>query len=301
MKYGFGLEISRTNLQSLYYFSVIAQEGSYTKAGKKLFLTEPALSRMMKRLEEEYDCTLIERMPRGICLTDAGETLLQCTQGVLQACKRLEFIMRPMRASGEQTLRIAYTTSGETHYAQQLSEAANCNNIKTINEIWQPKKGVAALKEDQLDGLIINEPMVASEKKLQYTVLHRSGISAFIPVGNPLAKQASVTLRELSGKPVVTFPREVGEPTYDELMKLVDAAGAHLNVAAFSTGTFSFRVMIDTEGYIGVMMSDSKYALISSKLVCMPIEECEGHFSIVLAWRRESPNAALMARIAETC
>lgn len=60
----------------LRYFVTIADEGQITRAAKKLHVAQPALSRAIARLESKLGVSLLERNPRGVTLTPAGEAFL---------------------------------------------------------------------------------------------------------------------------------------------------------------------------------------------------------------------------------
>lgn len=64
-------------LRQLESFLAVAQEGNVTRAAKKLYTTQPALSRQIQRLEEELGAPLFDRSKRGMRLTTVGETFLQ--------------------------------------------------------------------------------------------------------------------------------------------------------------------------------------------------------------------------------
>ena len=64
-------------LRQLRYFVAVADELNFTKAARKLRVAQPALSRQIRQLEEEICVALFERTPRGVSLTQAGETFLK--------------------------------------------------------------------------------------------------------------------------------------------------------------------------------------------------------------------------------
>ena len=66
-------------------FVTVAREGNLTRAAERLFLSQPALSLQLKRLQESLGVTLFERMPRGMRLTEAGRTLLPAAERSLNA------------------------------------------------------------------------------------------------------------------------------------------------------------------------------------------------------------------------
>jgi DNA-binding transcriptional LysR family regulator len=72
------------DLKQLKYFLTIAEEGQITSAAKRLHMAQPPLSQQLKALEEELGVKLLERGPRQIQLTDAGEILRARAQQILE-------------------------------------------------------------------------------------------------------------------------------------------------------------------------------------------------------------------------
>jgi len=64
------------NLRQLKAFVTVAEQGSFTRAAKLLYMTQPAVSAQIKALEERLEIQLLERHDKNVILTDAGEMLL---------------------------------------------------------------------------------------------------------------------------------------------------------------------------------------------------------------------------------
>ncbi|MEI2400806.1 LysR family transcriptional regulator, partial [Paenibacillus phytohabitans] len=58
-------------------FTVVAKNGSFSKAAKDLFMTQPAVSQSMMQLERELDIRLFNRTPKGVTLTNEGKLLFE--------------------------------------------------------------------------------------------------------------------------------------------------------------------------------------------------------------------------------
>jgi DNA-binding transcriptional LysR family regulator len=96
-------------LRQLRYFVAIADAGNISRAAKKIFLTQPALSRQIKALEEEIGHCLLERQAHSIRLTPVGELLLRESRELLQ---HAEQVLDRMRAAGHGVrLRVGYAPS----------------------------------------------------------------------------------------------------------------------------------------------------------------------------------------------
>jgi len=92
-------------LYQLRTFVAVAEEGNFTKAGKRVHATQPAVSAHIKALEEELGVQLFDRAPRGVELTKAGSELMEDAIEVLAATQKLQ--ARAVTLGGEVSGRIA--------------------------------------------------------------------------------------------------------------------------------------------------------------------------------------------------
>ena len=75
------------NLDQLRILKAIAVEGSFKKAAKKLYLSQPAISLQIQNLELQLDVPLFERDKKQVYLTDAGRLLLRYGNRILALCE----------------------------------------------------------------------------------------------------------------------------------------------------------------------------------------------------------------------
>jgi len=91
-------------------FHAVADKGSLTHAGDVLHLSQSAVSRQIRALEESLNCTLFHRHARGLILTEQGELLFDATQAMM---KRLDAAAARIRDSEDEVfgeLRVTTTT-----------------------------------------------------------------------------------------------------------------------------------------------------------------------------------------------
>ncbi len=86
-------QLEHLDLSHLRTFTVVAEQGSLSAAARHLNVSQPALSRMIRSLEERLQTTLLERHRRGVSLTAAGEALLQGARQVLRLIHQTEEII----------------------------------------------------------------------------------------------------------------------------------------------------------------------------------------------------------------
>src|SRR5919108_127767 len=65
------------DLAQVRYFNAVARHGSFSAAARTLGMTQPGLTKAVRRLETSLDCALFVRLPRGVVLTEQGQALLR--------------------------------------------------------------------------------------------------------------------------------------------------------------------------------------------------------------------------------
>lgn len=76
------------NLRQLEYFVAIADEGSFTGAAERLLVAQPSLSHQIRALEQELGGELLERLPRGVRLTTAGQSFISDARAAIAHADR---------------------------------------------------------------------------------------------------------------------------------------------------------------------------------------------------------------------
>lgn len=87
-------------------FVTVAREGNLTRAAERLFLTQPALSLQLKKLQSQLGLTLFERTPRGMRLTEGGRSLLPAAERALAAAAEFNAAAVGLKGSVSGRLRL---------------------------------------------------------------------------------------------------------------------------------------------------------------------------------------------------
>ncbi|KNC90281.1 LysR family transcriptional regulator [Trabulsiella odontotermitis] len=78
------------DIRTLRYFVEVVRQQSFTRAAEKLFVTQPTISKMLKNLEDELNCTLLIRDGRKLLLTDTGRVVFERGLAILGEFRQLE-------------------------------------------------------------------------------------------------------------------------------------------------------------------------------------------------------------------
>ena len=99
------------NLKQAQYFKTIAESGSITAAAKKLFVSQPSLSQMLRQIEEEIGLSLFDRSVCPMQITFAGEKYLRAAERMLAANAELEAQLREIRQENTGRLRLGISVT----------------------------------------------------------------------------------------------------------------------------------------------------------------------------------------------
>lgn len=100
------------DLRRLRIFAAVAEGGSFTAAASALYLSQPAVSQQMAILEREAGVPLLERVPRGIRLTEAGKLLADRTAKLLAEISEIEDELAAFGAAPREVVLGAFPTAG---------------------------------------------------------------------------------------------------------------------------------------------------------------------------------------------
>ena len=184
------------NLNQLTYFVTLAQIENYTRAAKRLDITQPSLSHAISNLEKELQVPLFERHGRNVTMTKYGEMFLKYVQDSLHILNLgVERIQEAARIPGG-SISIGYIhTQGRRFIPELVRGFLDEQEGKKIDFHFQNAATgnlIRGLKEEKIDMIFCSR---AEEEKLV----------AVVPEDHALAGKNTVTIEELGQYPQVTF------------------------------------------------------------------------------------------------
>ena len=100
-----------TPLNLYYIFYIVAECGNISAAAKKLFISQPAVSKSISKLEEEFPTPLLIRNSKGVKLTEIGEILYKQLDSAFQSIRQGEEMIRNFAETGAGSLSIGVSTT----------------------------------------------------------------------------------------------------------------------------------------------------------------------------------------------
>jgi len=205
------------NLKQLEHLLAVAETGSFSRAAEQLHLTQPALSRSIRMLEEELDARLIDRMGRRNELTPMGETVAVRAKQLVFEAEELGRSVALMKGGSSGAIRVGLgsgpgamlMTPLMTHVAQ------NHPDVRLTITRGAIELQLRQLRERLLDALVIDMRSVAPADDLVIELAAEMRGGFVCRSGHPLV---SKTPNCISFKDVLRYPLA---STHDEVAHIL--------------------------------------------------------------------------------
>jgi LysR family transcriptional activator of nhaA len=163
------------NFNHLYYFHVVAVEGSVKAAADRLGVTQPTVSEQVRLLERSLGVPLLERTTTGIRLTDRGREAFEHTTTMFLAGERLATALGHTKPSTPISLRVGVSTAvARTIAADFLLPVLTLEQCLPSIHTGDFTDLLRALRGHELDLLIgETEPIEAARPNIELATIHR--------------------------------------------------------------------------------------------------------------------------------
>ncbi|GGG02944.1 LysR family transcriptional regulator [Paenibacillus aceti] len=196
------------DIRQLRYFLTIAEEGQITSAAKKLQMAQPPLSQQLKQLEDELGVKLVERGPRSIRLTDAGEILRRRAQQILDLADSTSREVSDFAKGLKGTLTIGtVSSSGATLLKDRLSDFHKTyTGIKFEIHEGNTFRIIELLQSGVIELGIVRTPFNTSGMGYKYAETEPM-IAVMSPELDWDPEQERIPIAELRNRPLIIYRR----------------------------------------------------------------------------------------------
>ncbi len=210
-------------------FSKVAEKLSFTKAGKELFITQPAVTKHITALEQEFNNKLFTRKGNSIELTEAGKILYKYVKNINKLHNQLNFELNALNQTHKGKFRIGTSTTITQYVLPKLMANFKSKfNDLTINVISGNTEQIEkALFKNEIDLGIIEGQSKRSD--FNYLEFLKDEIVLVTKSVHKLAKLNKISLEELKNYPLVL--RENGSGTLEVINYCLMQKG--LNISDF--------------------------------------------------------------------
>lgn len=286
------------NLRDLTYLVAVADHRHFGRAAEACYVSQPTLSAQIKKLETELGVELIERHPRRILLTAAGEEIVDRARVILREADGVREIARRTSDPESGSIRIGLFPTLAPYLLPHVVPAVH-DRFPRLELLLVEEKTediVAMLRDGRLDIGVLALPI--TEAGLECTVLFEEDFVLAVPVGHPLADRTAVPIEVLTDESILLL--DEGHCLRDQALSVCRLVGASERRGFRATSLETLRQMVAAG--VGVTLLP-RLAVVppvprSDDIVLVPFEQPPPRRTIAMFWRPTSAVTPLVAEMA---
>ncbi|MFG2004993.1 LysR family transcriptional regulator [Spirillospora sp. NPDC048911] len=204
----------------LRYFAVVAEEGNLTRAAERLFVSQPALTKQIKQLENLLGVRLFTRSRAGMALTEPGRVLAEQVPDLLAGWDRILRETKGAASRAERVLRVGYLASAANEATQHIIAAFSRRRPDWRAEMRQAdwSNPTAGLATGDVDVALVRLPF-PGQHTLRLEILLTEPRCIALPTAHPLAASEVISFPDLWDEPFVAAPADDGDPVIQDFVR----------------------------------------------------------------------------------
>ena len=283
-------------LNELRYIVAVAQERSFGRAAAKCFVSQPALSVAIHKLEDELGAPLFERGKSEITVTPVGERIVEQAQRVLEEASRIKELAQAGRnqLAGPLKLGVIYTVAPYlipdlVPVLRKLAPQMPLELEENLTEVLEGE-----LKSGRLDAAIVALPF--DPPGVTTVFLYEEPFQVVVPSEHKWAKRKSVHPDELAGEHAILL--NVGHCFRDQVLDACPELNRQDIPTARTNSLETVRNMVASGLGVSVLPRDALIPKYHSRLVVpVPFAKPVPSRRVGLAYRKSFPRPEAIAAV----
>jgi DNA-binding transcriptional LysR family regulator len=195
------------NLNQLKIFYLAAKQGSLSAAAEALYITQPAVTKGIQRLQEHYEIKLFNRFGKKMALTDAGEVLYGIAESIFELENQAEESLRDFQQRKRGFIQIISSESFGSYYLPFIINRFSRENprIRISVNLLPTEQVVEKTASLATDLGFISYPV--PHKKLCMREVLEDSYQIIVPAEHPLASKAVIEPGDLAGQPLIVHEK----------------------------------------------------------------------------------------------
>lgn len=281
-------------LYQLRCFVAVAEELHFGRAAKRLFMTQPPLSRQIQLLEHALGVELLERSSRQVHLSAAGHSFLRDARQILAFSQQASISAQRVARGEAGRLTLGFTAVSAYSMIPRLVAHATqaLPNVDLVLREMVSVAQVEALASRMIDIGFLRQ--IVTRHLLEYALIHKEPLVVAMPPGHRLAQQQAIDVRDLDQQPFVMYTPTEGRYFYDCIAGLFATHSVTPDYVQHVGQTHTILGLVRAGLGLTIVPASSQ-ELHFTGLEFRPLLQPGYHAEIYLAWRTDNDNPALPA------
>ena len=286
------------NLRDLRYLVALADLRHFGRAAEACHVSQPTLSTQIRKLEEELGVSLVERAPRHVMLTPAGQDIALRARRVLAEVEQMRETARRTADPEAGSVRLGlFPTLGPyllPHVVPRIRRRFPRLELLLVEE--KTETILHMLRDGKLDAAVLALPL--HEDWADSEFLFEEPFLLAVPEGHPLSGSRNLTLADLGDQHLLLL--EEGHCLRDQALEVCGLAGAGEKEGFRATSLETLRQMVAAG--VGVtllpVLAVKPPVPPSANLRLLPFRNPPPSRRLALVWRKSSAMAAFLHDLA---
>jgi LysR family transcriptional activator of glutamate synthase operon len=273
-------------LNQLRYLVFLSEELHFTRAAERGNVAQPALSRQIRKLEDELGLPLVDRTTRRVSLTPAGLDMAERARRILAELDEAEALAKDAKELATGRVTIGMTTTPGPVDLPRLLGAFHRRHPRIELALREDLSVRLAdlLRTDQLELAVVSAIEVQARRQLSLHRLAEEELVAVLAGDHPLAHRTSIRMGDLLDERFIAFPR--GATIRTAIEQAATRAGFAPDIAFECNDVMRTRALVK-EGLGVSVLPRSDTLPPGPEVVALPFRGDRLTYEVFIAWRTE--------------
>lgn len=278
-------------------FVAVYEQGSVSAAATRLHMTQPPLSMLLRKLEDELGVTLFDRSGHRLVPTATGELFYLRAKSLLASLETMRRELREAEQGARGTVHIGCATAASLFVMPVVMEGLRESGLDITIHVQEGEAGymLQRLRERSLDLIISRSEYTTPE--LETRVIMDEPLWLALPPGHSQAGRVQVRLEDLRHDRFLLHRSPLGTGISDMVLRACQQAGFVPNVVYWGGETLPMLRM--AHHCQGVAFAPQSFAQLASSALppLVPLQGVELRTHLTVAWPRQFPLTPVAGRV----
>lgn len=278
-------------IKHLQYFIEVTDTGSFTQAANRLYITQPAISRIIKSLEEELGCTLFIRSRKKLVLTEEGEVVYQHAKNIEEQYEMLLAELDQFQQLKKGHMRIGLPSITNAFFFSKLIASFHRKFPEVTFQLEEDgsKRIEEKVYQEELDFGVVVLP-TTQEGFASHAFIHEK-LKLIVPIGHRFAQRKSITLNELENEAFIMFNKDFS--LRESIVKACKDAGFKPKIILETSQLDFIEEMVASD--IGItFLPDSTCQELTREVTAVAVASPTMEWRLALIWKQDAPLSYVM-------
>lgn len=279
------MEVGTMEIKHLQYFLEVIHTRSFTHAAENLYITQPALSRIIKSLENEIGTPLFIRSRKELIVTDGGWVLYKYAKEMEKQFRDLQTELGNLQTLKKGHIRIGLPTVTNSSFFSQLIGSFHHEYPEVTFQLEED--GSRRIEEkvmyDQLDFGVMVLP--TKNDGIDYFTFVNESLNVVMPSSHPLSEASEISLEKLKDETFILFNQDFS--LRNVVLEACQEAGFEPKVIS-ETSQLDFIEDMVASGLGITLLPESTSMELTSEIQTIPVTDPTIDWNLAIIWKGDN-------------